>query len=174
MFLFGKLKKYWEKRVGASNSPAVGLPSGKNAIPVSLWVNPDLLSDHDTAEATYQVVRGLAGGLVLVYLAFTLYHATADTGSAAKMVILVDQLPLLASLLAFVLLVKRKIPTPWAHAVAVTMGLIVAANTAVSVVIQGEGSDRSIPRTTDCSSSTTSPCYVRADSASPVLLASTF
>lgn len=103
--------------------------------------DPDLLSDHDTVEATYQVVRGLAGGLVLVYAAFTLYHATADTGAAAKTVILVDQAPLLASLLAFVLMVKRKIPSMWAHPVAVALGLLVAANTAVSVVVQGESSD---------------------------------
>jgi signal transduction histidine kinase/CheY-like chemotaxis protein len=108
---------------------------------VSTCASPDLLSDRDTAEATYQVVRGLAGGLVLVYLAFALYHATADTGPAAKTVMLVDQPPLLASLLAFVLMLKHRIPMAWAHPVAVTLGLLVAANTAISVVIQGEGGD---------------------------------
>lgn len=83
----------------------------------------------------------MAAGLVLVYAAFTLYHATADTGAAAKTVILVDQVPLLASILAFVLMAKRKIPSAWAHPVAVALGLLVAANTAISVVVQGESSD---------------------------------
>jgi signal transduction histidine kinase/CheY-like chemotaxis protein len=113
----------------------------KNSTDGSISACPDLLSDRDTAEATYQVVRGLAGGLVLVYLAFTLYHATADTGAAAKTVMMVDQLPLLASLSAFVLMAKHLIPMAWAHRVAVMLGLLVAVNTAISVVIQREGSD---------------------------------
>ena len=128
-------------RVVVTDSPA-SLPSGgKCASDVSTSASPDLLSDRETAEATYQVVRGLAGGLVLVYLAFTLYHATADTGAAAKTVMVFDQLPLLASLLAFVLMLKHRIPRAWSHRVAVMLGLIVAANTAISVVIQGEGGD---------------------------------
>jgi len=141
MFLLEKPHLHGPEGAIDPDSPSDSPPPRQNPDAASLRANPDLLSDRDTAEATYQVIRGLAGGLVLVYLAFTLYHATADTGSAAKMVTLVDQLPLLASLLAFVLMAKRKIPTQWAHAVAVTLGLLVAFNTAISVVIQGEGSD---------------------------------
>jgi hypothetical protein len=48
-------------RVAATNSPA-STPSGEYPSDVSTSASPDLLSDRDTAEATYQVVRGLAGG----------------------------------------------------------------------------------------------------------------
>ena len=103
--------------------------------------SPDLLRDRDTAEATYEVVRGVAGGIALVFTAFTLYHLTADPGAAAGLVIALDQVVLIASVLAFWLMLRRKIPIDWAHSVAVTFGLLVAANTASSVIVQGEGSD---------------------------------
>jgi len=103
--------------------------------------SPDLLSDRDTSEATYQVVRGLALGLVLVYAAFTLFHTLAESGATNRVVIAIDQIPLVVALLAFVLMSKRKLPIPWAHRVAVILGLLVAANTAASVLVQGEGND---------------------------------
>jgi signal transduction histidine kinase/CheY-like chemotaxis protein len=83
----------------------------------------------------------VAGGHVLVFSGFTLYHLTADPGAAAGLVIALDQVVLIASVLAFWLMLRRKIPIDWAHSVAVTFGLLVAANTASSVIVQGEGSD---------------------------------
>jgi len=141
MYPYLRLQQFLTRHVVGFLFPSAAPPGRENATGALPSANPDLLSDRDTAEATYQVVRGLAGGIVLVYLAFTLYHATADTGPAARMVIAADQLPLWAALLAFALMVKRKIPPDWAHPVAVILGFLVASNTAISVVMQGEGSD---------------------------------
>jgi signal transduction histidine kinase/CheY-like chemotaxis protein len=93
------------------------------------------------AEATYDVVRGVAGGLVLVFSGFTLYHLTADPGAACGLVMALDQVVLVAAVLAFWLMLRRKIPIDWAHSVTVLFGWLVAANVATSVIVQGEGSD---------------------------------
>jgi signal transduction histidine kinase/CheY-like chemotaxis protein len=101
----------------------------------------DLLRDRDVAEATYEIVRVLAIGLVIVFLAFTVYHATADPHPSARSVIAIDQVVLLLSAVVFVLMLRRKIPLHWAHASAVLLGLMVAADTAATALLQGQGND---------------------------------
>jgi signal transduction histidine kinase/CheY-like chemotaxis protein len=103
--------------------------------------SPDLLSDPDTAEATYEAVRGLAGGLVLIFAGFTGYHLTADPSPTAGLIVALDQIVIGASALALWLMLRRTVPVPSAHVVAVSLGLLVVADVAVSVIVQGEGSD---------------------------------
>jgi signal transduction histidine kinase/CheY-like chemotaxis protein len=122
-----------ELRSSVSGHPAAAAPG--------VWDSADLLSDRDTAEATYEVVRGLAAGVVFIFLGFALYHALADPAPAAGLVLALDQVVLAASILLFWLMRRRTIPIDWAHGVAVSLGLLVAANTAASVVVQGEASD---------------------------------
>jgi hypothetical protein len=121
MFLFGRMRQSMARRVVAANSLAGSTPGRENTNAA-----PDRGESRSAERPRYR--RGdlrsrpwFVRRTGAVYLAFTLYHATADTGSAAKMVLAVDQFPLLFSLLAFALMVKRKIPTEWAHPVAVTL-----------------------------------------------------
>jgi signal transduction histidine kinase/DNA-binding NarL/FixJ family response regulator len=101
----------------------------------------DLLSDPDTAQATYDVVRGVAAGLVMVLAGYTLYHLTADVRPASGLVLLMDQTVCAVSAIAFWLMLRRRIPVNWAHGVVALLGLLIAGDTAATVVIQGEGSD---------------------------------
>jgi signal transduction histidine kinase/FixJ family two-component response regulator len=101
----------------------------------------DLLSDPDTAEAMYESVRGLAAGLVFIFLVFATYRLTLDDTPGRSWIVTIDFAVMLLSALSFWLLQRRALPVPAAHPLAVALGLLVAANTSASVLLQGEGSD---------------------------------
>jgi signal transduction histidine kinase/CheY-like chemotaxis protein len=130
-------------RQPADSNSADDHPTSEAATPeeVTFTMVSDLLSDRDVAEATYEIVRVLAIALAIVFLAFTIYHATADPNPSARLVIAVDQVVLLTSAVIFVLMLRRKIPLHWAHAAAVLLGLMVAANTAATSLLRGDGND---------------------------------
>lgn len=101
----------------------------------------DLLSDRDTLEATYEIVQGLAGGLVLIFLAFTFYNVLEPQSPNSRLVMTLDQGPMAASLVAFWLMRRRWIRVDRAHPIVVSLGLCVALNVALTVVLQDEPSD---------------------------------
>ncbi|HOU93311.1 MAG TPA: hypothetical protein PLU22_19800, partial [Polyangiaceae bacterium] len=129
--------------------PAAGrgrASSGPSAPPPRTTARPapslrHLLEDPDTAEALYELVRWMAGGVALIFAAFTVYRLFELDAPGAWLVIALDQSLVLFSALAFLLMKWRRIPIGWAHGVLVTVGLLVAANAAASVLVQGEGSD---------------------------------
>ena len=101
----------------------------------------DLLRDPDTAEAMYESVRGLAAGLVFIFLLFAIYRLTLDDSPGRNWIVTFDFGVALVSALSFWLIQRRALPVPAAHPLAVALGLLVAANTSASVLLQGEGSD---------------------------------
>ncbi|MBN2195329.1 MAG: response regulator [Polyangiaceae bacterium] len=99
------------------------------------------LRDSDLAEAQYDLVRGTAGGLLLVYTAFSVFHLFELGSPGTHLVIVLDQPVILASALAFWLMKTRRIPLGWANPITVLLGLLVASNTAGSVLLTGECGD---------------------------------
>ncbi len=83
----------------------------------------------------------MAGGVALIFAAFTVYRLFDLDAPAAWLVIALDQTVILVSGLSFLLMQRRRVPVGWANGVTVALGLLVAANTSASVLVQGEGSD---------------------------------
>ncbi len=83
----------------------------------------------------------MAGGVALIFAAFTVYRLFELDTPGAWLVIALDQPVILLSALAFLLMRWRLVPVGWAHGVLVAVGLLVATNTSASVLVQGEGSD---------------------------------
>lgn len=83
----------------------------------------------------------MAGGVALIFAAFTVYRLFDLDAPAAWLVIALDQPVILFSGLFFLLMQRRRVPVAWANGITVALGLLVAANTSASVLAQGEGSD---------------------------------
>jgi signal transduction histidine kinase/CheY-like chemotaxis protein len=101
----------------------------------------DLLDDPSTREGMYESVRSLCAGLVFIFVGFTLYRVHEIDVPPAKLLMVLDTAVWVIAAFCLWLMHRRRLPVPLAHPLAVALGLLVAANTSATVVLQGEGSD---------------------------------